>query len=377
MAKITISTDALKPRKEWKRHKITAGDNIHRILPPWGDLETHKNVPFKKWSVIWGLTDPESGRMRPVNSPSNSEERKCPVYDYLDLLTQKAELLKEQFKAQGLSDDQIKEQLAGVNKVLWEIKPKTTYAYNAVDQSGTVGILEIKTTAHKAMKKKMMEYINVYSQDPTTLSSEIDDGGIWFNITREGERKDTKYDVIFNQTREKDEQGRLVSIDDRSPLPKNVVDNYEELGYNLHTLYKTPTYDELKQILILNLAEMAKDCPHLLIDGFTTANLTAPVAAPVAEPVAAPVAQSAGVPQGKKPVAISMGEPDEDAPIATASVTTPITGSIVNPVIGQVQTPVAQPAAPVAQPTAQAVSTPSSQMTDEEFMEMANGLLNN
>jgi hypothetical protein len=374
MAKITISTDALKPRKEWKRHKITAGDNIHRILPPWGDLETHKNVPFKKWSVIWGLTDPESGRMRPINSPSNSEERKCPVYDYLDLLTKKVELLKEQLKAQGLTEDQIKERLAGVNKVLWEIKPKATYAYNAVDQSGAVGILEIKTTAHKAMKKRMMEYINVYSQDPTTLSSEVDDGGIWFNITREGERKETKYDVIFHQTREKDAQGRLVSIDDRSPLPKNVVENYEELGYDLHTLYKTPTYDELKQVLILNLNQMAQDNPHLLIAGFTMADLNAaPVAqqvAPVAQqaaPVAqqaAPVAQQAAIPQGKKPVAISMGEPDEDAPVASA-----ITDSIVNPVV--------QPAQAVAAPVAQAVSAPSAQMTDEEFMNMANGLLNN
>jgi len=362
MAKITINTESLKPRKEWKRHKITAGDNIHRILPPWGDLDLHQNVPFKKWSVIWGLTDPETGRMRPVNSPSNSEERKCPVYDYLDLLTQKVELLKEQYKAQGLTDDQLKEQLAGVNRVLWEIKPKTTYAYNAVDQSGAVGILEIKTTAHTAMKKRMMEYINVYSQDPTTLNSEADDGGVWFNITREGERKDTKYDVIFHQTREKDDQGRLVSIDDRSALPSNVVENYTDLGYNLFTLYKTPTYDELKSVLILNLNEMAKDSPDLLIPGFTLADLpNAP--APVAQQ-AAPVAQAAPVIQGKKPVTISMGEPEETAPFAQAPVA---------------QAPVAQ--APVVQqavaqaPVVQAA--PSAQMSDDEFMKMANGLLNN
>ena len=371
MAKITINTDSLKPRKEWKRHKVTAGDNIHRILPPWGDLELHQNVPFKKWSVIWGLTDPETGRMRPVNSPSNSEERKCPVYDYLDILTKKVELLKEQYKAKGLSDDQVKEQLAGVNRILWEIKPKTTYAYNAVDQSGTVGILEIKTTAHTAMKKRMMEYINVYSQDPTTLNSEADDGGVWFNITREGERKDTKYDVVFHQTREKDAQGRLVSIDDRSALPTNVVENYEDLGYNLFTLYKTPTYEELKSALILNLNEMAKDSPDLLIPGFTLADLPAPPAAVAQQ--AAPVAQAASVVQGKKPVQISLGEPDETAPFAT---TTPV----VQQAVVQAAAPVAQAAAPVAQaaaPVAQAVSAPSAQMSDDEFMTMANGLLNN
>lgn len=357
MAKITINTESLKPRKEWKRHKVTAGDNIHRILPPWGDLSLHQNVPFKKWSVIWGLTDPETGRMRPVNSPSNSEERKCPVYDYLDLLTAKVEILKDQYKANGLTDDDIKEQLAGVNRVLWEIKPKTTYAYNAVDQSGAVGILEIKTTAHTAMKKRMMEYINVYSQDPTTLNSEADDGGVWFNITREGERKETKYDVIFHQTREKDAQGRLVSIDDRSPLPTNVVENYADLGYNLFTLYKTPTYDELKAILILNLSEMSKDSPQLIIPGFTLADMPG---APVAVAADVPVAQTTGVVQGKKPVTISMGEPDE--PVAQTTTAQAVSA------------PVAQ-AAPATAPVAQAA--PSAQMTDDEFMNMANGLLNN
>ena len=344
MAKITINTEALKPQKNWIRHKVNAGDNVYRILPPYGDIEVHKNVPFKKWSVVWGLVDPASGRMRPINSPMNSDERKCPVSEYLDLLTQQIEMLKDQYRAQGVQEDQIKEQLSFANRLLWEIKPKHVYAYNASDKSGAVGILEIKTTAHKAMKKKMMEYINIYSQDPTSLNSDQDDSGVWFNITREGERKETKYDVVFNVTREKDEQGRLISIDDRSPLATNIVNNYNDLGYNLHTLYKTPTYDELKSTLILNINEWAKEHPEVLVAGFQMTDMPSAPA-----PIETPVETPAPAPQGTKPVNISLGE-DDDVPAATQP--TPM---------------------PAAQPAAQ--PAPSPAMNEDDFMKMAQGIL--
>jgi len=382
MAKITINTDALKPQKNWIRHKVNAGDNVYRILPPYGDVDVHQNVPFKKWSVVWGLVDPTSGRMRPINSPMNSDERRCPVTEYLDLLDKQVKSLNDQYKAQGCTEDQIKESLTVVNRLLWEIKPKHGYAYNGVDKSGSVGILEIKTTAHKAMKKRMMEYINMYSQDPTSLSSDMDDSGIWFNITREGERKDTKYDVLFNTTREKDAQGRLVSIDDRSALVANVVENYEDLGYDLHSLYKTPTYDELKATLILNINEWAKENPEVLIPGFQMSDLPQAATAPIETPIETP----APIVQGKKPINISMGtEEDSTATILpTISAPTPIitTTPTTQPTMQQ---PTMQQPTPAPTPTPTPTSTPTPTptptvtptptMDDDDFMKMAQGIL--
>ena len=85
MANVNINIDALKPAREWVRHKVESGNNIYRILPPFGDIEKHKNIPFKKWYVVWNLIDPETGKMKPYNSPLNSDERRCPVKEYLRL----------------------------------------------------------------------------------------------------------------------------------------------------------------------------------------------------------------------------------------------------------------------------------------------------
>lgn len=380
MAKITINQDALKQRKEWKRHKVNIGDNIYRILPPFGDIEVHQNVPFKKWSVVWGLIDPASGKMRPINSPVNSEERRCPIYDYLDILTKKIESLKKQYAEQGFSEDQIREKLIYLNKLLWEIRPKHIYAYNACDKSGVVGILEIKTTAHKAMKKRMMEYINIYSQDPTSLNSNVDDSGVWFNITREGERKETRYDVVFNITREKDAQGRLVSVDDRSPLAANVVEKYQDIGYDLNKLYKSLTYDELKTLLILNLNLWAKDNPEVLVPGFTMDDIDtqhlenansneSPIA--ISNEILEKEQGTPAIVKGTKPVTISMGvlddDDDEDALFASAPVaavkTNPISTTYAN----------RQEAAPAPVPT---VHNTPSMSSEDDFMKMAEGILN-
>jgi len=376
MAKITINQDALKPRKEWKRHKVGVGDNIYRILPPFGDVNVHQNVPFKKWSVVWGLVDPSSGRMRPVNSPINSEERKCPIYDYLDLLTKKIDNLKKQYTEQGFSEDQVKDKLTDLNKLLWEIRPKHVYAYNACDKSGTVGILEIKTTAHKAMKKRMVEYINVYSQDPTSLNSDVDDSGVWFNITREGERKETKYDVVFNVTREKDAQGRLISVDDRSALAAHIVEKYDDVGYDLNKLYKSLSYDELKTLLILNIDMWAQDNPQVLVPGFTRGDIVVPEqAATVAPVVQTETIVAPQIVKGTKPVTISMGamdnDVDDDFNVDDAFPMTTVSATKTNPVATTYANQQEAAPAPMA-----SMSQPSSTASDDDFMKMAEGILN-
>lgn len=307
MANIRINMDSLKPGREWKRHKIVDGNNIYRILPPFGDPELHKNIPFKKWTIVWGLIDLESGKMKPLNSPINSPEKKCPVRDYLDLLTDKVEQLTKQYEDQGMDEEQIKNKLSKVNKLLWEIRPKTVYSYNACDKSGAIGILDLKPTAHKAMKRQMMEYINDYCQDPTALSSDEDDSGVWFNITREGIGKATEYNVKISSTREKDERGRLVAVDDRSPLPENVVKKYDEIGYDLQNLYITKSYDELKELLILNLNNIIKDIPEAKIDGFYIED--APVLTKVKTTEVEPVVKTV---KAKKHVNISLDTDDDD-----------------------------------------------------------------
>lgn len=264
MSKININLDSLKPKKEWKRHKVKEGHNVFRVLPPFGD--TANGYPYRKWMVIWGMLDPESGRARPFAS-SLTTEKQCPIFEYVDALQKKAETMKAKLQANGSSEEEVKAALKPLNNVISTLRPKTVFAYNAIDKAGIVGILEIKATAQKILKELMMTYIKDYNQDPTSLNSEADDSGVWFDFIRTGQFFDTEYDVEKLQSKAK-VNGQMTYIDDRSPLPDNVVENYADLAYDLSSIYQVKTYDQLREILLANIKNIVKEVPEALIAGW-------------------------------------------------------------------------------------------------------------
>ncbi|NJO52552.1 MAG: hypothetical protein HC840_27680 [Leptolyngbyaceae cyanobacterium RM2_2_4] len=293
MASIKLNMDSLKPKREWKRHKVEDGTSIYRILPPFG--EKSNGFPYRKWSVIWGLNDPTTGRMKPLASTS-ATEKKCPVYEYLDLLKKKVEndknALIAQLKSQGLADAQIekkvKDQFAEISKFMGQLRPKTVYAYNAADKAGVVGILELKATAHTKLLELMSKYITDYNQDPTSLGSDQNDSGVWFKFSREGKGLSTKYDVEKNQEMQQI-NGQRAYLDDRSPLHANIVNDYENQAYDVHSIYTVKTYDELKDILLFNLKKFVEGDsnanipanPYLAVPGFDDfSGVSAAAAAP-------------------------------------------------------------------------------------------------
>jgi hypothetical protein len=314
--KIKINLDSLKTRREWKRHKVKDGHNVFRILPPFG--ESSNGYPYRKWQIIWGLFDPESGRARPFAS-SMTSEKKCPVTEYVTVLKKKAETLKSQLATAGLSEEDQKTRLGSLNKLISDLNPKTVYIYNAADKSGDVGLLELKSTAQKKMKSEMSEYISNYNQDPTSLNSEETDSGVWFDITRQGLGRDTEYDVKTVQIKTKNPTtGKIMFEDDRSPLPDSVVENYDNLGYDLGSVYQIKTYDELTEILEANMASIVEACPDADLNNnvaFESTVLTSKPAAVTSVKVAAKTA-------GTKPVTLKMDDEDEEqdvAPVAKTS----------------------------------------------------------
>jgi len=318
--------DSLKSRKEWKRHKVKDGHNVFRILPPFG--EASNGYPYRKWQIIWGLTDPESGRARPFASSLTSEKR-CPVNEFVQLLKQRAETMTGKLEALDTPKEEIKNRMKGLQELIGNIIPKTVYVYNAADRSGEVGLLELKSTAHKDMKEKMNKYIQDYNQDPTSLGSADDDSGVWFDIIRSnatGQFRDTKYDVEKVQTRLKEASGKVSFVDDRSPLSDAVVENYDNLAYDLSAIYQTKTYDELNEVLQANLPSIIEAYPDA--DLSIEPNLANAYAAPVAT-AATPRAQAAPAakPTGTSRVTTRLDDEDDDidetklaAPASSANV---------------------------------------------------------
>lgn len=349
MAKITINMDSLKSSRDWVRHKVNEGSNIFRILPPFGDPEKHNNYPYHRWSIAW-LVDPKSSKRRPFATPLTDGET-CPVQEYNDALNLFIEERKNTLKSDGYSDADVKAELEGLRSIQWNMRLQHVYSYNACDQAGTVGILELKSTAHKAMKKMMNQYIKEHGQDPTSLGSEDDDSGVWFNISKEGKGKDTEYSVAFNQTRQK-MNGTLVKIDDRSALPEHVANNYESLAYDLGSIYMRKNYDELRSILMFNLALLTQEVPEATIPGFEVEGVEVAVA-PVKR-----TTQVEEIPAAKKAAAakvtLNLSDDNDDSP---APVRKPITS---------------KPAA--TQPVKKSVA-PVQEFDDDELSALTNEIL--
>ncbi len=261
--KIKINLDSLKSRREWKRHKVKDGHNVFRILPPFG--ESSNGYAYRKWQIVWGLFDPESGRARPFAS-SMTSEKKCPITEYVQSLKKRAEQMKSALQAKGETEEATKARLSDLNKLISDLTPKTVYIYNAADKAGDVGLLELKSTAHKKMKTEMSQYIHDYNQDPTSLNSDDSDSGVWFDVIRSGQGRDTEYDVKKMQNKVKKPTGGFSFEDDRSPLPDAVVENYENLAYDLSSVYQVKTYDELADILEANLPSILEACPDADLD---------------------------------------------------------------------------------------------------------------
>ena len=319
MAQITVNQDSLKTAREFKRHQVQPGSNIYRVLPPFGDLQVHNNYPYKKWTLAW-LLDPQSGRRKPFAIPY-VDKKKDPITEYVNALAAFIDNLKKSMSAKGMSDAEIKEVTGAAAEVVWNMRPKTGYYYNGINKAGEVGILELKATAHRELKTAMMEYIKDYAQDPTSLTCDDDDSGVWFNIKRDGEKgsKDTKYSVVKHQTKVK-ENGRISFIDDRESLPDNVMENYNKLGYDLYNLYQEKTYDDLKAVLDHNISILAAEIPLLKkVPGYgaPAAVVSATQSSGDDEGEDAPVPTPAKtVVKGKKPVVIAMDD-DEDEEEAT------------------------------------------------------------
>lgn len=321
-SKIKINMDSLKTSKEWVRHKVKNGNNVYRILPPFG--ESSNGYPFRKWQIIWGLADPSNGRVRPYASSLMAEKRD-PVVEYVEELRARLDQMEGDLKAKGLDEKQVQKhaKYARLSKFIRDINPKTTYLYNAVDKSGTVGLLELKSKAHKKMKALMADYIRDYNQDPTSLNSADDDSGVWFNVKRTGDTfQTTEYDVEKVQTKQK--VGASMSfVDDRSALPDVVVQNFDNLAYDLGSVYKLNTYDELNEVLQANLDNFYEVCPE--------ANLSKPVDLDAEDEEVAPVktaspakaaTSTTSKPQGKAVALKLQDDDDEDeALLATAKKT--------------------------------------------------------
>lgn len=226
------------------------GSVVVRVLPPYGS--NNQGALFSKYTVHWGFMDSEQN-IRPV-ACSYTTERYCPVCDMVRQARSEMEELKHQGNDTGKRYEQLK-------KTVDSFDAKTFFLLNVVDLSdGEVKMLELTKTAvsgkgreiaPNSLLGKIKEAVEKRKFDPIALT-----GGVWFEISRNGEGLNTVYSVDFNRVTKVDSDGNEVEALNRSPLEESTLNKIKaqlkgDTGpmYDIHTMYEERTSTQLKSFI--------------------------------------------------------------------------------------------------------------------------------
>jgi hypothetical protein len=135
-------------------------------------------------------------------------------------------------------------------------------------------------------------------------------------------------------------------------LAENIVENYDDLAYDLGSIYQVKSYDQLREILMANLQTIVQETPEALIPGwddFSDAP-TIKVEAQDDAPAAAP--KTAAAPKATK-VNIKLADDEQEAAEATEAPTKTVKSS------------------------KKAASAPQASESDEDIFALADSILQN
>lgn len=312
-------------RRKYVTHKIKEGDNLYRILPPFGT--NHKGLPFAEVSLHWFSTLDDTGKpkQRPLRC-SYAVERFCPVCEEAnDLYKEKESLLAEYIDedTKKVRWDVVPEEVGAKHKQLKNsfdaVKVQRGYFYNALDASGVVGVLRLPKTAATKLGEQIKKAIQTYGFNPLSLEN-----GAVFNIIQKKtgpKNYNVEYSVEFVMKSITGPDGVQLKITTEQ-APKNVMDNYETLAYDVHAMYPAVTAAELQRAMIgdaILWTEM--DAKKKAKAEATTAQEQKPVDPVVATPK---TPTPTPTPEAKAEVVPEVVVESKAAPVPTAPKETPV-----------------------------------------------------
>lgn len=160
-------------------HKLDAGDNYYRILPPLFSMAAEG-----RYSAFWAFhggfknSDGVTQMFRCIETKDNKTKlikQHCPVCDLVTQLQAHYERLQEAQKAGQATDDQVKKFW---NEEIFPIKAQKVFFVNAVNREGAVGVLQLPYKAHQAVDDALRSCAERNGIDPTGVD------GAWLNIKK-------------------------------------------------------------------------------------------------------------------------------------------------------------------------------------------------
>lgn len=231
-------------------HKLKIGDNVFRILPPFGPKAAGRLMA--EWYLHWGFKD-ANGRPKPLVC-TKKYEGYCPICaEANELYNRKQEIVKEYMDDKGkiqfsqLPPD-VKTEYNRINDNWKDIRSQRSYYYNAMDTSGRIGVLRLPKLGAQALNDKIEFAIDRLNINPVSLEK-----GCLFIVrkVKTGSMDwDIKYEADIFKEIEKDENGQTIERTATSAVPANVIENYTNLAIDVHELYTIRPSTDIKKIMI-------------------------------------------------------------------------------------------------------------------------------
>lgn len=260
MGKIGRTNYGTRKRKNF--WKLTDGESVYRILPPFGSLSASGRWSYW-WKIHFGFMTSEN-RMKPfacieAKDGNRMITQTCPVCEMALQLKADIEKMRQNNEPQNVIDP--------LKRRLRAIDADSKHYVNAMALDGSLGLLKLPTRAMNALKDRI-ESLRKQGIDPINP-----EGGVFFVFRRSGTGLDTVHQVdVYTET--KIVEGETYNKIKTAPLTEEILSRIEgehsEI-FDLPTLYKKFTEEEVKLIVsgdptvmdrLFSMPERTKTAPH-------------------------------------------------------------------------------------------------------------------
>lgn len=214
---------------------IAEGDNIYRLLPPFGDL-ADSGTWWVKTVVHWGYRNSE-GKARTFRCLGKG----CPECAFIKATQERMQALEKALPAKPSQ-----EELAPVKflaAVLKDHNLQITYDVNALNQQNQIGLLRIKTKMWQTFGAKYEE-----SWKPKNIHPASVERGVWINFRKKG----TGTTAILNVTDVKKSveiEGEMAEVTAIHVLNQDVLNRLENEAFDLNKVAFTLEAEKVQKLV--------------------------------------------------------------------------------------------------------------------------------
>lgn len=251
MSKVgTFNIDTLETKRYAKKNRyyLKDGSNHFRVLPPF-----NSDVIAKFWESIWLPSTQVSKAGKVINKPISTIQRKNQdgQVTQRDPLLDKIAALQGQLVELQKDPNQNKEILTALEDRLKALRTDRSYYLNVLTPDNQIGLLQIKSTAFKDLKRQIKKLKDEEGIDAINSGA---GNGVYFDFQKlRDENNKVTYQVGVVMTTKRDPvTNKPVKEYKDGTIDETILKRMETEAFDLNTLYKVPTFEEMSLLATLD-----------------------------------------------------------------------------------------------------------------------------